>query len=174
MLVTVEGFGSIWSKRVRQDPGNPGLVRKAYYNTTGILTDGELRHRSKLFAQLRFNQVGGFNPTLVERNLGRVFHCICHLDRNSPNLVFHHLAAEPMSPDYFLFAVNSNRTGVLPISTDGWKSDDVLVVSFSQFHQKQEAILLMPARSWIRGALGSFVAEPLADFPWRAFLRLTE
>lgn len=164
MLVTVEGFGSIWSKRVRE--------RTAYYNTTGILVNGKLRHRSKMFGQLRFNQLGGFNANVVERNIGRVFHCAGDLEQDQPNLLLHHLTDRPMRPDYFLFAVTSDRTGVLPIGGNGWKSDDVLPLSLSQFNQKQEAILLMPADSWIRGALGWFVAEPLANLPWRAFLRL--
>jgi len=164
MLVTVEGFGSIWSKRVRK--------RTAYYNTTGILMNGKLRHRSKMFGQLRFNQVGGFNANVVERNIGRVFDCIGALEQDRPHLLLHHLTDGPMRPDYFLFAVTSGRTGVIPIGEDDWKSDGVRLLSLSQFNQKQEALLLMPADSWIRGALGWFVAEPFDDLPWRAFLRL--
>jgi hypothetical protein len=42
----------------------------------------------------------------------------------------------------------------------------------SAFREQQEALLLMPAHSWIRGGLGRFVAEPLENRPWRASLEL--
>ena len=45
----------------------------AFYNTTGIVLDGRLRHRSRLFGQVRFNAMGGFNPQHVEANIGRLF-----------------------------------------------------------------------------------------------------
>jgi len=165
MFVTVEGFGSIWSKRTR-----PGRI--AYYNTTGIPVDGKLRHRSELFGQMRFNEIGGFNSKLVERNFGRVFQCTGDLRATGVCLVFRHLLECPVDPDYFLFTVTSDRTGFLPVGWYGWKSDGVLLISFSQFQQRQEAMLLMPAHSWIRGALGWFIAEPVAHTSWRAFLRL--
>ena len=165
MFVTVEGFGSIWSKRTR-------CGRIAYYNTTGIPVDGKLRHRSELFGQMRFNEIGGFNSKLVERNFGRVFQCTGDLRETGVCLLFRHLLERPVDPDYFLFTVTSDRTGFLPVGWYGWKSDGVLLISFSQFQQRQEAMLLMPAHSWIRGALGWFIAEPVAHTSWRAFLRL--
>ena len=165
MFVTVEGFGSIWSKRTHDE-------RSAYYNTTGINVDGKLRHRSELFGQLRFNEIGGFNSKLVERNIGRVFQCTGDMRRTGACLAFHHLLQRPIEPDYFLFTVTSERTGFLPVGWYAWKSDGVLLISFSQFRQRQEVMLLMPAHSWIRGALGWFIAEPLANNCWRAFLRL--
>jgi hypothetical protein len=172
MFITVEGFGSIWTKRTRPDPRDPSRRRTAYYNTTGISANGRLRHRSELFGQLRFNEVGGFNPHLIERNIGRVFQSKGDLGHNGGSLLLHHLAERPLPPDYFLFAVTSDRTGFLPIDWCGWKSDGVLLFSLSQFNQRQEAILLMPADSWIRGALGWFIAEPLVNVSWRGFLRL--
>jgi hypothetical protein len=174
MLVTVEGFGSMWSKRVRPAANDRDRIQTAYYNTTGISTNGRLRHRSKMFGHLRFNQVGGFNPNLIERNIGRVFQCTGDLEHNGATLLLHHVSDGPARPDYFLFAVTSARTGFLPIGWYGWKSDGVLLLSFSQFNHQQEAMLLMPPHSWIRGTLGWFVAEPTAKLSWRAFLRLTE
>jgi hypothetical protein len=67
MIIGLEGFGSIWSVRARSKQAC------AFYNTTGIVTDGKLRHRSRVFGQLRFNEAGGFNPNLIEGNIGRVF-----------------------------------------------------------------------------------------------------
>ena len=72
----------------------------------------------------------------------------------------------------FLFTVASDRTGTLPFRSDGWKSRAVVLLSLSQFNDRQEAIVLMPPHSWIRGKLGLFVADPEANRPWRAFLRL--
>ena len=172
MFITVEGFGSIWSKRVRPDPNEHNGQLTAYYNTTGILANGRLRHRSKVFGQLRFNEVGGFNPHLIERNIGHAFQCTVTLGHNGLTLLLHHLAGGPVSPDYFLFAITSDRTGMLPIGREEWKSGEVLLLSLSQFGQYQEAILLMPVYSWIRGALGCFVAEPFTNISWRGFLRL--
>jgi hypothetical protein len=170
MFITVEGFGSIWSKRVRSD-SNGAHARTAYYNTTGIEADGRLRHRSRFFGQLRFNQVGGFNPHLIERNVGRVFHGTGTITHDRAALLLHHMSDRPVSPDYFLFTVTGKRTGVLPIDDD-WRSDNVLLLSLSQLKGAQEAMLLMPPHSWIRGELGRFVAEPVANTSWRGFLRL--
>ena len=166
MLVTVESFGSVWSKRVQQ-------ARAVYYNTTGILVNGKLRHCSELFGQLRFNEVGGFNSRLIERNIGRVFHCSGDLEAEHPKLVFQRLSDGPAVPDYFLFSLSSDRTGGrLPREWYAWKSEGVLLLSLSEYRQQQELILLMPAGSWVRGSLGRHVAEPFPNKPWRAFLRL--
>jgi hypothetical protein len=164
MLVTVEGFGSIWSKRV-----HAGGI--AYYNTTGIRTNGQLHHRSRIFGQLRFNGIGGFNEQL-DRNIGRLFQCVGDLASGPPKILFHHLAEKPATPDYFLFALTSDRTGGLRIGAGDWKSANVLLFGLSEFRDQQEAIVLIPPRGRLRGALGWFVAESCTDRPWRGFLRL--
>jgi hypothetical protein len=76
------------------------------------------------------------------------------------------------SPNCFLFAITSERAGELHIDMDGWKSDGVRLISLSQFAAQQEAMLLMPVYSWIRGDLGRFVVEPFPERPWRASLEL--
>src|SRR5262245_10829823 len=134
MLVTLENFGSIWSTRVPHNAAQPSRPRAAYYNTTGVSVNGKLRHCSELCGQLRFNEVGGFNPNLIERNIGRVFHCIGDLRAQNPELIFQRLWHGPASPDYFLFALSSDRTGGrLPIGWYGWKSEGVLLVSLSEY-----------------------------------------
>src|SRR2546426_7089269 len=111
--VTIEGFGSIWSKRTRPDPRNPEHKRTAYYNTTGITVCGKVRPRSRIFGQLRFNGTGGFIAAGIERNIGRIFQCSAELDGTVHKLVFHHLLVKPQPPAFFMVAVTSNCTGLL-------------------------------------------------------------
>ncbi len=165
MIIGVEGFGSVWSTRVgaRRD-------RMAFYNTTGITLDGRLRHRSRLFGQIRFNAIGGFNPQHIEVHIGRVFHSAGFPDGDTRCLLLHHLLLRPQRPDYYLFRVTSDITGELDIDRSGWKSDSVVLLSLSQFREQQEAMLLVPVHAWIRGGLGRFAAEPSAECSWRASL----
>ncbi|PYS22245.1 MAG: hypothetical protein DMG11_26905 [Acidobacteria bacterium] len=165
MIIGLEGFGSVWSTR------NAAVTERiAFYNTTGIMLDGRLRHRSRLFGQVRFNGIGGFNPKHIEANIGRVFKSAGFRDGGSPCLLLHHLLSRPLQPDYYLFRVISEDTGILEVDRAGWKSEAVVLLSLSQFREQQEAMLLVPVYGWIRGALGRFIAEPSADRPWRASL----
>ena len=170
MIIGLEGFGSVWSPRIgaRRD-------RTAYYNTTGIVRDGRLRHCSRLFGQIRFNAIGGFNPQHIEVNIGRVFHSAGLPDADTRSLLLHHLLPRrPRRSDYYLFRVTSDITGELDIDRSGWKSDSVILLSLSQFREQQEAMLLVPVHGWVRGGLGLFAAEPSAERSWRASLEWKE
>jgi hypothetical protein len=48
----------------------------------------------------------------------------------------------------------------------------VQVIALSEHADEQEAMLLMPAYSWVRGELGTFYVEPTAKQFWSAELRL--
>jgi len=173
MHVTIEGFGSLWSRRTRPDPQHPERQRTAYYNTTGISVGDKVRPRSRIFGQLRFNSVGGFISAGVERNIGRLFQCSTELEGHVHKLVFHHLLAKPpQAPDFFLFVVTSRSAGFLSIESVNWKSEGVVLFALSQSQDLQEAILLMAGHSWFRGGLGTFIADPDRARPWRAMLRL--
>jgi hypothetical protein len=124
MLIGLEGFGSIWSVRMRL---NSEPV--AFYNTTGLLIDGRLRHRSRIFGDVRFNEIGGFNWRQIERNIGRVFESGKLADAESPTLLLHHLLNPPSIPECFLFAVTSDRTGMLLVDDDGWKAGHAIPVT---------------------------------------------
>ena len=165
MIIGLEGFGNVWSTR-----NGAVTERTAFYNTTGIVLDGKLRHRSRVFGQVRFNAIGGFNPQHIEANIGRVFESAGFRDGSSPCLLLHHLLSRPLPPDYYLFRVTSEDTGMLEVDRAGWRSDAVVLLSLSQFREQQEAMLLVPIHGWIRGALGRYIAEPSADHPWRASL----
>jgi len=166
MIIGLEGFGSVWSTR-----RGSTRERTAFYNTTGIVLDGRLRHRSRLFGQVRFNAIGGFNPQHIEANIGRVFVSVGHpQDGDRAGLLLHHLLSRPQMPDYYLFQLTPDDTGVLEIDRTGWRSDGVVLLSLSQFREQQEAMLLVPIHGWIRSCLGRFAAEPWPDYPWRASL----
>ena len=163
MIIGLEGFGSVWSTR-----RGASREKTAFYNTTGIVIDGTLRHRSRYFGQLRFNALGGFNPRHIEANIGRVFQAGRLPDGDHPCLLLHHVVSPLQSPNYHLFRVTSDCTGVLEIGCSGWKSDGVILLSLSEFHEGQEAMLLMPMFGWIRTVVGRFVAEPSVEWAWRA------
>jgi hypothetical protein len=71
----------------------------------------------------------------------------------------------PERPDFFLVTVRPEHIGHLDLTKPAWKSDDSLLISFSECHDRQEAMLLMPAYSWLRSDLGTFFIEPLASRP---------
>jgi len=174
VLVTLKGFGGIWEKRLRNNPAFPDVAaRTAYYNTTGVPVDGAIRYRWRIGGKIRFNGIGGFTPTNPVRSLNRVFEC------KDPEIaaggwtqvLFQKKLTGPERPDLYLFVVTAERTGHLDIRSS-WKADSVQVVSLSESGDQQEAMLLMPAYSWVRGELGTFYVEPSTKQFWSADLRL--
>lgn len=174
MLATVTGFGSVWRRRFAKDVGDAKrFARGAFYNTTGVRVNGAVRTRPKIVGHIRFNGVGGFNPNYPSRMLNRVFECTEPSVWKGQNKLFcKAMLHEPERPDYFLVVVRPDQTGRLDVGAYGWKSDDTLLISFSECGDQQEAMLLMPAYSWLHGALGTFVLEPCAAQPWTGGLKL--
>ena len=181
MLISVAGFGSVWRRRFGKDPEDRSrFVRAAYYNTTGVLVNGVIRTRPKIIGHVRFNGVGGFNSNYPSRMIGRVFECAEPCVWEGQNKVlFKRMLPTPQRPDYFLVAVRPEQVGALDLSQPSWKSDDTLLISFSEWHDQQEALLLMPPHSWLRSDLGTFFLDPSASRPepsarqlWTAQLRL--
>jgi len=74
----------------------------------------------------------------------------------------------PERPDYFLAAVRPEHVGHLDLTQPSWKDADSLLISLSESHDQQEAMLLMPAYGWLRSDLGTFFIEPSAIQPWTA------
>ena len=79
----------------------------------------------------------------------------------------------PQRPDAFLVVTRAQQTGHVNVGAPGWKSDDSLLISFSEYHDQQEAMLLMPAYSWLSSSFGHFVLAPSAAKPWAAGLHPT-
>ncbi len=175
MRVAVLGFGSVWRRRFGKDINDPKrFLRSAYYNTTGVIVRGHIRTRPKLIGHVRFNGVGGFDPNYPSRMFNRVFECQdpC-IWQGQFKVLFKHLLPYPEPPDNYLVAVTQNNAGHMTVDTDGWKSDNALLISFSEWRDQQEALLLMPPYSWLTTQVGTFVLEPSPTQPWLATLRLS-
>jgi hypothetical protein len=174
VLVTLKGFGGIWERRFTKNPAAPNQSgRAAFYNTTGVEVDGKVRYRWRIGGKIRFNGSGGFTPTNPSRSLNRVFEC---KDQETAlggwtQVLFQRMLAGPERPDLYLFVVTATQTGLLDIRSS-WKADGVQVVALSEHADRQEAMLLMPAYSWVRGELGTFFVEPSTEQFWSAALRL--
>ena len=176
MLITVKGFGSIWECRFQKDSASQKrFARAAFYNTTGISINGKLCYRWRIGGKLRFNGIGGFNPNYPLRSLNKVFECKEPEQTSGgwSQILFRRMLNGPERPDFYLFVVNAEQTGELDIRSESWKAQLVQVVAVSGDDERQEAMLLMPAYSWIRGNLGTFYAEPSSTQFWSAELRLT-
>jgi hypothetical protein len=173
MLVTVRGFCAIWERRFGKVPSR-GFARPAFYNTTGVQVNGVVRYRWRTGGKIRFNGVGGFTPSNPSRSLNRVFECKDPETTGAgwKQILCKRMLSGPERSDLCLFVVKSEFTGRLDIGSSCWKADPVQVVSVSENADQQEAMLLMPAYSWVRGDLGTFYAEPSTTQFWSAGLRL--
>jgi hypothetical protein len=174
MLVTVTGFGSVWRCRLGKDLTDPRpFASTAYYNTTGVEVNGAIRTRPKIIGHARFNGAGGFNPNYPSRMINRVFECDePTVWRNQNKILFKQLIRRPERPDCLLVVVRPVDVGHLDLAEPLWKSEDSMLISFSEWHDQQEAMLLMPPFAWLRSNLGTFFLEPSTIRPWTGRLRL--
>ncbi len=175
MLVAVTGFGSVWRWRFGKDQSHAyRFGHAAYFNTTGVQVGNEIRQRPKITGYARFNGRGGFDPNRLTRMIDRVFECAepC-VWQGANKLLFMRTLSAPSKPDRFLVVLRNAMHGTLKIGSQNWRSADTWLISFSECRDKQEAMLLMPAHSWIETELGRFVLEPSTQRPWAARLILT-
>jgi len=175
VLVTVKGFGGIWERRFGTSTArSKRFAPAAFYNTTGVLVSGKVRYRWRIGGKIRFNGVGGFTPSAPSRSLNRVFECKDPETTRAgwTQILFKRMLSGPERPDFYLFVVTAEYTGRLDIGSSCWKADPVQVVSVSENADQQEAMLLMPAYSWLHGELGTFYAQPSTTQFWSASLRL--
>jgi len=174
MFVTVTDFGSVWRRRLGKDQSDPRrFARAAYFNTTGVSVGGRIRTRPRVAGHVRFNGVGGFDPNHPLEMINSVFECAEPCVWQGQNKVlFKHRLPAPQQPDYFLVVVRANEVGHLDVGSPAWRSEGTLLISFSECRDEQEAMLLMPADSWLRTDLGKFVLRPFVSWPWSARLQL--
>jgi hypothetical protein len=174
MLVTVTGFGSVWRRRFGTDENNPKrFARAAYFNTTGVRVNGDIRTRPKIVGHIRFNGVAGSDPNHPLAMINSVFDCAEPCIWEGQNKVlFKRMLSAPQQPDYFLVVVRAAEVGHLDVGSSAWRSEGTLLISFSECHNEQEAMLLMPAGSWLCTDLGRFELRPFVSWPWSARLQL--
>jgi hypothetical protein len=174
ILVTVTGVGSVWRRRFGRNPDDARrFARAAYYNTTGVPVDGEIRTRSRIAGHARFNGVGGFDPNAPQRILNTVFECAEPCVWQGQNkILFRRMLRIPEQPDYLLVVVRSWEAGRLDVGSRGWKSEGTLLLSFSECRDRQEAMLLMPPLGWLRTAVGTYRLCPFIAWPWTGRLQL--
>ena len=174
MLVGVTGFGSVWRRRIRQDGSDRRrFAHASYFNTTGVMVNGGLVRRRRIAGHVRLDGVSGFNPNYPSRAIGKVFECAepC-VWKGQNKVLFRRLLRTAAKPDYFLVVTRSAEVGRLDLTANDWKSDDSLLISFSEFNSEQEALLLIPDYGFVRTDLGTFFLEPLVRQPWTARLRI--
>jgi hypothetical protein len=173
MLVGVTGFGSVWRRRVHGDASDPErFARAAYFNTTGVIANGKIVRHRRIAGHARFNSAGGFNANYPNRMIGKVFACDEPCVSNGQNKVFFsHIVQTPVEPDCFLVVVRSHAFGRLQVGAAGWKSEAGYLISFSDWRDQQEAMLLMASGNWVRTDLGRLVLVRDEQVPWHARLR---
>jgi hypothetical protein len=178
MLISVLGFGSIWTRRVAKNAHHParfGAADTAYYNTTGVLVGDKLRNRPCVYGVARFNGNSGFRPDHMHRMTQKVFDCEPLCVWNGHNKVlFKALLAGPEKPDAYLVTITAEQSGgINREQTGGWLHPGAQLISFSESCGQQEGMLVMPPYTWVRGRLGTFFMEPTAQKPWEARLVLS-
>lgn len=163
MLITITGFGSVWRQRLESEAQeNERSECAVYYNTTGIRVKSGVRQRPQICGYARFDALGGFDPIHPSKMIGRVFECAePSIWMGYNKLLFRRLVAGDVCAEHhFLVIANSELHGHFAVGSEGWKSADTWLLSFSEGGGNQELMLLMGARSWIRSDLGRFVLRP--------------
>jgi len=62
----------------------------------------------------------------------------------------------------------------MDVGAPGWKSEESFLISFSEWRDEQESMLLVPPGGWVRTNIGRVTLEPDAIRPWIGTLRLVE
>lgn len=176
MRVGITGFGSIWRRRFGRDADDPDRFRRAaYLNTTGVCANGRVMRHRRIAGHVRFNGVGGFNPHYPHRAIGSVFECDEPCVWNGQNKVFFRRRVDhAQPPDFFLVAIRSAEFGRMSVGTKGWRCDSAWLISFSEWRDQQELLLLMPPDGWVRANLGRVTLQRDPVGPWARKLKISE
>ena len=147
MVVFVHSLGSVWQVKAREAGGH------SVWNTTGIDDDQRIRPRSRVYGQVAFgrralrelNGKGHLRPSAwVTSELTE--HC------NIRKLRLIVRACAGAIPAWYLVTVNEKLIG--PLEDNSWDAGETKVVSHSQWHQRQETMLLMRPFGWLRSSNG--------------------
>jgi len=155
------GFGRVWRHRFGKCDAGGRFRGAVYYNTTGVLVNGDVRQRPKICGYARFDAVGGFDAIHPSRMVGRVFECAePSVWMGCNQLLFRRILNPCERTDSFLVAAKSELLGRLLVGAQDWRSPESWLLSLSECIGEQEAMLLMSTGHWIRTTLGLFVLEP--------------
>ncbi|MBL0158823.1 MAG: hypothetical protein IPP47_17195 [Bryobacterales bacterium] len=96
------------------------------------------------------------------------------LERTEESAVPDNSSGASTKPDAYLITATAEQTGGIDRDRLGeWLHPEAHLISFSECGQDQELLLVMPAYGWLRGRLGTFFLEPVAQAPWKARLMLS-
>lgn len=170
MLVTITGLGSIWRRRFGANENDPKrFAHSAYFNTTGVPVRGVIRARPKIEGHIRFNGVSGLDPNSPLSILNGVFECADPCVWEGRNKVlFRRMLRSPEQPDFFLVVLKASEAGHFDVGSPAWRSEGTMLISFSEWHDQQEAMLLLPPCGWVRTSVGRFRLRPFVSWPWSA------
>ena len=172
MLVAVQSFGSIWTERgasTKVVDANSAR-RRAFYNTTGVMTGTKLRSRSCIYGYVRLDECSGFHPRSADRVIHRVYESEGVSVWGGRNKLFlQQLTPAGTRPGVYLLRVGSAEIGWID-RRGSWTCSGAQVVSFSEGNGQQEALLILPAFGWVRSERGTFCVDPRRDQPWMAVL----
>jgi len=173
VLVGITGFGSVWRHRLAKCDAQGRLGAPVYYNTTGISANNGVHQRPEICGYVRFDTIGGFDPHCLAKMTSRVFECAEPSVWSGCNkLLCRRILNSTAVPDSFVVVVKSRDVGRLPVGSDGWRSQDTWLISFSESREQQEAMLLMPIDGWIRATVGTLILRPSLLCRSRAGLEL--
>ena len=150
MVIFVHSLGSLWQEKTLPAGGSK------IWNTTGIRDGSRVRSCAKIFGQvalgakarLELARSGSLTGELwtagelKEAANARKLKLLCRASRQS-------------EPDLYLVVVTERLVGEL--RPDSWDAAKAMLVSFSQWRSRQEALLLVRPFAWLRGAKGSAV-----------------
>jgi len=175
VLVAVTGFGSVWRHRLGKQMHEGGrFAQPVYYNTTGVAVNGSTRQRPQICGYARFDAIGGFDPNHLSRMINHVFDCEePSVWMGCNKLLFKRVLKAGERPDSFLVVARSALMGRLAVGTEGSRSADTWLLSFSECAGQQEAMLLMALHGWIRTDVGRFVLDSSESRAWVARLALS-
>src|SRR5258708_32088418 len=110
-----------------REPGR--FAQPVYYNTTGVVVNGNLRQRAQICGYARFDAIGGFDPNHLSRMINRVFECAePSVWMGCNKLLFKRVLKVGERPEVYLVVVRADGAGQLAVGTEAWRSADTWIL----------------------------------------------
>ncbi len=173
MLISITSFGSVWRHRPSMEvQGSHRFAGPVYYNTTGVVVNGEVRQRPKIAGYARFDAIGGFDPNHPSRMINRVFECAEPSVWMGCNKLLFRRIVHSTRPDQYFIVIRSETFGHWAVSKGPWRSPESWLIAFSVCAEQQEAMLLLSSDGWIQTEIGRFIFKVSEERPWEGRLVL--